>query len=192
MKRARSGFSVLELLLAAAMLGTLLALLAGLLQSTRRAHDTNEQLSFQQQSVEAASELLRYELGLAGYRGTDAAYAKRSFGGQAAFDVSPKRDQLTVRFFEDKFQAKPKLVEVSFKIKSDGSALVRKVGNGSFQEVARGVSKLEVTEFMVNGAGASTQLPKLVELKGLTVRLGFAGGSYRDIPVQFHNSLVVR
>lgn len=192
MKRAHAGFTLLELLLAAAMLGTLLALLAGLLQSTGRAHNATEELSFEQQSAEAAEELLRYELGLAGYRGADANYASRDFGGLPAFELSPDRKHITVRFFEDKFQTQPEFNEVSFKIKSDGTALVRKVGRGTFQEVARGISGLEITEFMVNGAGVSRQLPVLEKLTGLTVQLKFADDSYRDIPIHFHNSLVTR
>ena len=192
MKRASAGFTVLELLLAASVLGVLLALLAGLLQSTQQAYDTNEKVSFEQQSIEAASELLGYELALAGYRGADTAYAGRDFGGLPALEVTPNRTQITLRFFEDRFQTAPKLTEVTFKIKANGKALVRKVGNGTFQEVARGVTGLEVTEFMLNGTGVSTQLPALEVLSGLTVQLSFANGSYRDIPVHFQNSLVAR
>jgi len=191
-KRARSGFTVLELLLATAMLGTLLALLAGLLQGTQRAQDANEQLSLEQQSVEAASELLRYELSLAGFRGTDAAYGSRDFGGLPALELSPSRDQIKVRFYEDKFQPQPKLNEVVFKIKSDRTALVRKAGRGRFQEVARGVTGFNVTEFRLKNGGVSTQVPDLAQLSGLTVQLSFADGSNRDIPVQFHNNLVAR
>lgn len=189
MRRARAGLTVLELLLAAVVLGVLLTLLAGLLQSTRRAYDANEQLSFEQQAVEAATELLRYELGLAGYRGADAACMTRDFGGLPALELSPGRDQITIRFFEDRFKSEPKLNEVAFKIKSNGKALVRNSNGSYFQEAAQGITGLEVTEFVLHDSSLSAQLPPLDKLAGLTVRLSFASGAQRDIPITFQNVL---
>lgn len=103
--RQPKGFYLLELLVAAAIMIIILAALGGLFAATVRANRSNTAASEGQQNAEAAIQLLKGEVGLAGYRGTDSAANSRTFSSSTLV-VTPEtstRDRVTVQFFEDRY-----------------------------------------------------------------------------------------
>src|SRR5690606_22469212 len=82
MRRAK-GFTIIELLIAGAILVVLLAALGRVYVGSMRAYRTNEAVSTERQNLQAVTELLQYEIGLAGYRCADSVSAalNRVFSG---------------------------------------------------------------------------------------------------------------
>lgn len=66
----QSGFTLVELLVASVIMLLILSALGNLFIGTNRAYRKNDQVSERQQSVDAAGQLLGYEIGLAGFRGS--------------------------------------------------------------------------------------------------------------------------
>lgn len=188
----RRGFSVVELLVAAAILGVLLAVLGSLYVSTRRSYDASERVSETRQTIQTATELLAYEIGLAGYRGVDVGVdtiaTARPFsarpltvvdGGLSVGVVQP--DTVTVRYYEDRFQSGgPTLVTASYTV-ANGS-LVRTEGSTS-SVLVDDVTDFQViswfnrvaTEFVVPTASADANRPADADLAGIGLELRIQG-----------------
>src|SRR5690606_20232666 len=101
MRRGDAGFTVLELLIAAAVAAVVLTVAALLYSSSARAYRVNEEVSEVRQGIQAAISLLQYEIGLAGYRCTDDDALTRAFSGQplvATDGASGSADSITVRY----------------------------------------------------------------------------------------------
>jgi prepilin-type N-terminal cleavage/methylation domain-containing protein len=189
--RRAHGLTLVELLISIAILGSILGVLSALFLSTNRAYERNQALSEAQQTVETTTQLLSYELALAGYRGVDVTapgFTSRNFGGQDPVVVSPDRQRITVRYYEDRFVGCPRLTEATFAVRTSAKALTRdvrtfecgerynpnKTSSGA-QQVVLGVTKLEVLTHSATG---------------IQVKITFEGGSQRVIPVAFHNALM--
>lgn len=106
-RSVRSGFTLIELLVTMAIFILVLAALGGLLVSSTRTYQVTAQRSEALQDAEAALQLLRHELGLAGYRGLEAATFNRPFTIDGQDTIAVRRtgagDEVTVRYFEDRF-----------------------------------------------------------------------------------------
>lgn len=87
----------------------ILGSIGALLVSSTRAYGVTAQRSESLQDSEAVLQLLRYELGLAGYKGLDEATYSRPFtldgSTQETIVIEPSGagDMLTVRYFEDRY-----------------------------------------------------------------------------------------
>lgn len=115
MRQRTSGFTLVELLVASVIMVTILGALGSLFLSTSKAYRVNDKVSTLQQSADAAGQLLSYEIGLAGYKGsTDAASSNsRKFVTLTLVPTSTltiikgasatESDTITVRYFEDRF-----------------------------------------------------------------------------------------
>ncbi len=109
----QSGFTLLELLIASVIMVTILGALSGLFVSSSKAYRVNDKASTLQQSADAAGELLSYEIGLAGYKGSTNAAGSRKFTTLGLVPTSTltivkgssatASDTITVRYFEDRF-----------------------------------------------------------------------------------------
>jgi len=103
-----AGFTLIELLVTAAIFILVLAALGGLLVSSTRAYQVNATRSEALQDSEAVLQLMRYEIGLAGYRGVEAATFDRPFTlgvetVEVDHEASSAGDDVTVRYFEDRY-----------------------------------------------------------------------------------------
>jgi type II secretory pathway pseudopilin PulG len=74
MTKSRSGFTVIEVLLAAGIMAGLLGVLGAVFLTSTRGYRTTSEVSDLQQRAEVATRLLTYELSLAGYRGVQLGY----------------------------------------------------------------------------------------------------------------------
>lgn len=200
--RQRSGFTILELLVAAAIMIVILGALSGLFASTVRANRTNTRSSEGQQNAEAAVQLLKSEVALAGYRGTDTQASFRTFPAPttSTLDVtadSSTRDRISVRFFEDRPNGavtnagSPTVRTLTFGINSD-SELTRQQDGGFNRAVVEGVTNLKVTSYRsLSSTGSVVTSPTMptnkATLRGLTVRLTFADTTTKDVAIALPN-----
>lgn len=168
----------------------LLSALAVLLSTTGRAYRANAKMSEAQQSAEAAVHLLKYELALAGYRGTDAgsSLAARPLGGPgiAVTSAAGASDTVSVRYYEDRVSSSPELRRVTFSVRPDASnknmpTLYRQESTN--EPVVAGVATLKVLSYYARGGSSQTAMPPLDGLAGLTLRLSFVDPSVRDLTV---------
>jgi len=121
MKRRASayGFTLVELLVAAAIMALILSALGGLFVSTSRAYRANDEVSERQQSADAAAQLLSYEVGLAGYRGsTKSDVETREFKGSTLTITKGASDKLIVRHFEDRYVESEEFI-ITFEVAKD-------------------------------------------------------------------------
>jgi prepilin-type N-terminal cleavage/methylation domain-containing protein len=197
MRKRHSGFTLIELLLAAAIMGVILTALSGLFVSTTRAYRANEDISERQQNMEAATQLLKYEIALAGYRGTDvnSSSASRKLSG-SSLTVIPGSgsapDILTIRYYEDRpphSPESPELQVVTYSVDKNSNNvwnLYRQQGTASQakQPAVEGVTNLKVTEYRLKNGAASASMPsKIEDLAGMTLRLTFVNGEMRTTTI---------
>lgn len=147
-----SGFTVVELLLASFIMVLILAAVGGLLVSSTRAYGVTEERSEAIQDSEAVMQLLRSEIGLAGYRGLDDDYDRPfTLGDSDTLEVERTAggDEVTIRYYEDRFLAAGDSGErtVTFSVDAASQALVRR-------EVRPGA--VESTELLVGSVGSMT------------------------------------
>jgi prepilin-type N-terminal cleavage/methylation domain-containing protein len=184
--RQRSGFTLIELLLASAIMTLILTALGGLFASSIRANQANTRLAENQQNMEAAIQLLKNEISLAGYRGTDIDAGTRKFSPANAPTLvvtaqSATRDRISVHFFQDRYvppspspscpSGPPCEQTVTFGVNPDNE-LTRQQNGGFNRAVAEGVTSLKVTNYLLASGGTSSSMPaNRADIRGITVRL---------------------
>lgn len=142
MSASRAGMTLVELLIAAAIMVLLLGVLAALLAGTSRAYGSNERLVTSAGQVHGAIVALRHDVTLAGFCGATACVPVPS---PLTIDVAPNdgacRDVtgLEVAYVEDRFVAgDPVLRRVSYRLEDRGR-LERSVDDGAYVAVADGI-----------------------------------------------------
>jgi prepilin-type N-terminal cleavage/methylation domain-containing protein len=162
---ARRGITLVELLVAMALMLVLLGLLTSIFAVSARSYRVNETSAALQQRTELAATLLRYELGLAGYRGARTDYALNTFTSptqrlivvRGATTAQPH--SVRARYYEDRHVATGAasvLRDVTYSIGTVGGvpALMRSEA-GVAAPALLGVSDLRVVN-LVRADGTST------------------------------------
>lgn len=182
-RRLDAGLTVLELLIAGAILAIVIAVLAQLFSSTTRAYALNERLTDRQQEAAAASQMLTYQVGLAGYQGTgESDFANRPFpGGTFAITLGVDgNDAILVRYYEDRGYGADELEglqEVLFYVDPEERALMCKTGDASSEVIARGVLKMRVVSLIMRGGQSAPPVPGMEvpeDVAALNVELTFS------------------
>ncbi len=142
MRRRSGGFTVVELLIASAILLVLLATLGSVYVSTRRAYEVNRTVTSSSARIQAAIEAIQYDIGLAGYCGDPSECAVGA--SPLAVDTETQDGvqvvkSLTSQYEESRYQASPSVQSVEFEV--DDGQLFRAVG-GQRVPVAEGVDRL--------------------------------------------------
>lgn len=208
-ERSRLGFTLIELLITAAIVVIAITAVAALLAQTTTAYRVNEESSRRQQEIEAAVQILSYDLGLAGYRGTDLASLTRTFGVSSTVEVrigeasDDESDLLIVRYFEDDARAYgadsacgASFCTVTYDVDFDeeiGSLVLYRIASqsGGLADV-RGIVQA-VDEFIVVGvllrsgevAPVGATLPE--SMAGLYIEITFENGGAWRFPVGIGN-----
>jgi type II secretory pathway pseudopilin PulG len=155
----QGGFTFVELLVAGTIMILLLSALGSLFVNTSRAYRVNDEVSERQQSADAAAQLLSYEIGLAGYRGSDQAAITRTFAG-STFSITKgasatASDTIVVRYYEDRFSNIGEQLLITFDAIPVGGSynLYRKEQKQSanFSEVAKSPAIQNVKNLKVIG-----------------------------------------
>lgn len=193
MMRSRSGITIVELLIAAAIVGVLLLITAQLYGGTVRAYRVNEEVSETRQGIQAAISLLQYEIGLAGYRCTDGSALTRTFASDPLIAVDGTAgapDRITVRYYEDRYASGScEFTSVDYFV--EGGALYRQVDGQAAVEAVQGVQDMQVvawlnranSEFAVPTSSANLNRPPDRDLRGVSLRLDFLDDAGRENPI---------
>ena len=174
----RGGFTLVETLVALAVFGLVLAGLLQAERSYRKALD-EEDHALRVQQVQAAVELVRAEIGRAGYQSEGADLWVERFAGT---------DRVTVRYLEDRIAGEPVLKIVGFDAGRDGqgrASLYRKEGTANRQPAVLGAVELRVDGF-VDAAGARVDAPP-ASVMALRVVLHWTWGERTPVTVGFPN-----
>ena len=203
MRRPR-GVTLLELLIAMAMAALVLALLGGMLASARSADGALSQHAEPRAALALAAELLREEIGLAGYEPYDEptlagtapdppaapavpAAAALPVGGAASDDQT-----IRVAFIDPRLAGGPVTRDLSFStdIDSRGEAqLYRRSGTSSRQPLVSGISALRVASY-VDALGVqplqagAAGVEQLSGVRALVVELTAPTGESRRLLVE--------
>lgn len=195
--RLALGFTLVEMLIASAILGVILAALTGLFSSSSNALRTNKTLSDQQQNAAISEQVLKYELGLAGYRGVSQNdLIGNTFTGHTLSvtrGTGSASDSIRVKYFEDRLYGEGStdiLRDVTFSIRTSGgkSYLTRKEGSGTASNLVEGVTQLKVLNYIKRNGDvipASSTIPNT--LVGLQVKLEFTNAPAKTVFVSFQN-----
>ncbi len=195
------GFSIIELLLAAAILSVLMAILASLFNGANQSHKAIEKVAARMQEADVASQLLSYEIGLAGYRGVNqTTLSANDFGGASVLRLaigkssSGGSDTLTTRYYEDRYVSATTLRSVTYSVGTSGgvSSLLRQEGSDPPYPAVYGVSKLEVLSYIARdgtrlSATPSQAIPTNPALVALELQLSFSDGITRKFSVNLSN-----
>lgn len=200
------GFTLVELLLASAILVLILVALTSYLTTSVRAYETTEDLSDRQQEIEAAVNVLSYDLALAGYRGTTPSQQGRTFSGPTLEVVKAAdpadSDTLRLRYFEDDrrlFGSDPPCgtasdclvtYEVGPDEDGEGTFLLRREGTSTERGIVQAVEYFHVREYLDRDGSfetitAGTELPD--DVAGLNVEIAFTNGGLWRFPVAVSN-----
>ncbi len=210
------GFSLVELLIAGAILGIILTVLTNLFVSSSRASERVDELSDRQQEAHATRQVLQYEIGLAGYRGTKNSgtlmnlLANRTFVlsststcntstpnctiAMTRRSSSTQPDTLTVRYYEDRNyngSDTPVLRTVAFSIGSDAgvSSLFRQQDGGTAVAIIPNVTNLKIADYVLyDDTNAVTASNNLA---GLELDITYANQQTDTILVVFQNAQTV-
>lgn len=189
------GFTLIELLVASVIMVVILSALGSLFVSTSRAYRVNDKASTLQQSADAAGQLLSYEIGLAGYKGSTNAAASRQFKTLGLVDTSTltiikgasaiASDRITVRYFEDRFESTVEQLIITLDAIPSGSAhnLYRKlekqnsIGITGYapdrQPAVEDVYNLKVLKYIKEDGSEVTSLTDATELAALRLEFTF-------------------
>jgi Tfp pilus assembly protein PilW len=194
------GFSLVEMLVAGAILSILLLVLTNLFVSSNKASKRVDELSDQQQQAQAARQILQYELNLAGYKGTDTGFASRTFGSDNKSIKITKSssgsvpDTLEVRYYENRTYTannSTTLRSVVFSIASDNGtlSLFRKQDNSAAIPIIPDVSNLKISEYILNDNTKAVTASN--NLAGLKLNLTYANQQQDTILIVFQNAQTV-
>lgn len=204
------GFTVLELVIAMAVLGVILAATTGLLRTSYRANQVNEDASSRQQEIEAAVKILSYDLSLAGYRGTtEGAFSANTFTAPTLEVVRRGasdgiNDRIIVRYFEDSERlygatdtcGSPCTVLYDVGVDDEGVRLLyRRELNADEVGIVQEVESFQVLQFIrrtgppvdVSAAASGTSVPVPADLAALNIEIRFTDGGVWRFPVGVTN-----
>jgi len=143
---SRHGFTILELLLAGAILSVMLAALGALFAGTNRAYTTNEAVSADVTRLRGAIQALRNDLALAGYCGVGEhcpALTDPLSIDVAATDAACRAiEGLHLAYVEDRFSGGTAITRsVAFRLAGD--RLERREDDGAYVAIADGIHGFE-------------------------------------------------
>ena len=204
MKRGRrDGFTLVELLVAGTIMLLILGALGNLFISSSRAYRVNNEASDRQQTAEAATQMLTYEIGLAGYRGSDQSANTREFKTTAlpgvvsvpestltitkgATATSP--DTVTVRYYEDRFISSTAKRTAAFTAAkdSDNAYNLYRAQDGDNKPAILGVKNLKVVKYIKRDGTEATSATKDT-LAALKLELTFIDGLKQQLVISIPN-----
>ena len=157
-RTTRAGVTLVELLVFMALFGVLLAVMASLVTAAGNGRRVNDQVNQRTTTAETIAQLLSYEIGLAGYRGTGSAMLSTNTFGDPTLEIQRNAadapDAITVRYYEDRYLAtpgSPVLITADYTIgaNADGvPSLLRAENGGTAAAVVTGVSSIKVALFV--------------------------------------------
>lgn len=194
---------MVEMLIASLVFATILVVLTGYFTSSQSARALNEELSDRQQEVEAAINVLAYDLSLAGYKGTTPTDIARTFGAASLSiekDVGAgPSDRLVIRYFEDSDRlfggtetcGSPCVVTYEVDEMDGDNHLFRKEGADPERGIVQRVDHFRVLQYILRNGDqidvtAGTAVPS--SLAGLNIEIAFSTGGLWRFPIGLSNT----
>lgn len=198
--RRSNGFTLLEMLVAMGVLLVVLGVVLVFLVQSNRSYVAQERVSDRQAAADSAIQLMVYEVGLAGYKGVGENDPTKSFASGSNTLVINRGggtnvpDEITVRYFEDRFVGAPQEVVVSYSVDTAAGRLIRREGTADPQEMIDGVSNLKVVQFLrrdgvrVDVTSGTTNVPG--NLAAINVEITLVDGNTWRFPIATANPQV--
>ena len=177
--KSTSGFSLIEVLIALALTVVVLYATSTIFASSNRLYASQSTVADESQAFAAGLAQMSYELGLAGYRGTDLSSEtvdSRDFGGNPSLAITKgsATDSITVSYYEDRWtnSTEPVLKQVTFTVVNN--ELIRTEGTTSFA-IASGVENLRVTNYFTfaNQKKVFSSNVDVTDMAGLIVEFNY-------------------
>lgn len=197
-----AGFTVIELLIASAIFVVIMGALTAYFVSSSRAMSVTEDLSDRQQEVEAAVNIMAYDLALAGYKGTTPTDVSRTFT-QPSLVVEKAvgggiSDRMIIRYFEDSHRlfggaetcGSPCMVTYEVDSEDGETNLYRQEGSDINRGIVQRVEHFKVIQYILRDGTtvditSTTPVPK--DLAALNIEIAFATGGLWRFPVGLSN-----
>lgn len=188
----RRGMTLVELLIAGAILTVLLGALGSLFASSRRAYEANAGMTAGAGQVQSAIQVLQYDASLAGYCGVDEACAPLADAITIAIDAGDGPchpvTALEIRYVEDRFTAAgptPQLVRYTL----DAEArLARSVAGAAAVPIAADIEAFEFCGYRARSDAAGAlrfSRPAAGDLLGVEFRFVYGRGAVSSATERF-------
>lgn len=182
MRRAARGFTLVELLVAAAIMTVLMGALLALFSSSRRGYQTVESVSLAAGALQSAVQSLRYDLALAGFRGLNQDSIEARTYETPAIQVTTGSGQaiesLVVRYWETRFTGGQEQSRVvSYRLA--GEQLLRGENGATAVALLDGVLAFELVGYRSRSAPAALRQtpPPAEDLAAVELRLELRQGN---------------
>ncbi|MDZ7800520.1 MAG: type II secretion system protein [Trueperaceae bacterium] len=197
-RRSSQGVTLIELLVALAIMGVLLAALASILNTTNTAYRTHARAVDQSEVRFLVTQILRYHVRLAGYVGSTGEQVNTVCGRsvEATKGSGSGSDALTIRYFEDRrYEADE---PTNSTLCSNGDSVTHitfSASDGFFTQdgeaVVEGVTGFEVEEFVASSDEAiapfEVSAEQLGQLTGVRIGVQFEEAAPLNLTIPFAN-----
>lgn len=199
------GFTLIELLVASAIMAIILGALGNLFVSTRDAYRANEEATALQQTADAVGQLLTYEIGLAGYRGSDNNASTRTFTTPVVFGLlsfpattlqietglsASTPDEVYVSYYEDRYVSNTAKLGTEFSVDTTNHNLDRYLSTDTAKRaIIRGVHNLKVLRY-VRRDGKECNTATAANLAALRLEFTLTDGLKKQTVVPLQNPQV--
>jgi len=193
--RSSKGITLIELLIAGAILLVLIGSLGSLLVSSSRAYEANRAVSSASGQLRSAVQAIQYDVALAGFCGVQAECEIVDALSVTFSEVDGRRviDSIEVAYTENRYVAAEAVQRVRYQV--DGASLVRSVGGATPVAIADGILGIDLLGYR-SAADTSPQLrfqrPNVGELAGIDLRLRYQQGQgtrTEDFTIALQNRL---
>jgi len=197
-----AGFTVLELLIASAVFVLVVGALAAYFATSTKGMQAMESISNRQQELEAAVNVMSYDVALSGYKGTTPDDVARTFGGSTLLvekGVGPAdSDRLRIQYFEDTSRlfggantcGSPCVVTYEVDEEDGRLNLYRQEGDAPERGIVQEVEHFKVIQFILRD-GTQVDITSTAtapsELAALNIEIAFSTGGLWRFPIGVSN-----
>lgn len=174
--RSERGITIVELLIAGAILVTILGALGGILVSTSRAYEANRSVTSASGQLRSAIQAIQYDVSLAGFCGVTSGCTIADALGMQVVEEDGVRRVLALEstYRETRYTDSMSPERVRYEL--DQGRLLRSVGGGEPSAIADGIESLDLLGFR-SRTDATPQLryyrPADGELSGMDLRINY-------------------
>lgn len=193
--RCRSGFGLLEVLIALALASAVLALLAAVSVRVRRSAALAEEAAYRAQIRASAEAIFRIELSRAGPAPVGTPVSLEPDPPLVAIILdSAGSDAISVRYLDVPYQSEPSVREVELSAGRDSRgrpALYLRLDGAARQPALEGVTRIELRSLLFRGSAAAPSVGELVGVDGVVLGVTYVWGEVAELAVPLGSSMTV-
>src|SRR5690606_32894270 len=197
-----AGFTLIEMLIAGFVFALIMGALTAYFVNSTRGNRAMETVSNRQQELEAAVNVMTYDVALAGYKGTTPDEVAREFANPSLVVTKASgpnnSDRLQIRYFEDSHRlfgadetcGSPCLV--TYEVAEDAGTvnLYRQEGSDPEKGIVQEVEHFKVIQYILRDGSqldVTSATPVPSNLAALNIEIAFATGGLWRFPVGLNN-----